>query len=76
MAFSAGADSFPPFLFCLFNCAARRASWSQAVASPAWQLILSFLADGPLLALGVAERDVTYRLETDDSVKFSDLRKV
>jgi RNA polymerase sigma-70 factor, ECF subfamily len=34
------------------------------------------LADGPPLAPRVAERDVTHRLETDDSITFSDLRKV
>ena len=33
-------------------------------------------ADGSPLALGVAERDVTYRLETDDLVMFWDVRKV
>jgi pyruvate/2-oxoglutarate dehydrogenase complex dihydrolipoamide dehydrogenase (E3) component len=35
---------------------------------------LGKFADGPLLAPGVVERDVTYRLETDDSIMFSDLR--
>jgi hypothetical protein len=33
------------------------------------------LADGPPLAPEVAERDVTYRLETDDSIMFSVLRR-
>ena len=41
-------------------------------------LLLSFqsFADGPPIAHGVAERDATYRLETDDLVMFSDVRKV
>ena len=41
-------------------------------------LIPSFesLANGPPLASGIAERDETYRLETHDSIMFSDLRKL
>jgi hypothetical protein len=41
-------------------------------------LLVSFQSfeNGPPLAPVVAERDVTYRLETDDSMMFSDVRKV
>ena len=37
-------------------------------------LLLSFqsFADGPPIAHGVAERDATYRLETDDLIMFSE----
>ena len=45
--------------------------------APFRPLLLSFqsLANGPPLAAGVAEGHVTYRLETDDAIMFSDLKK-
>jgi hypothetical protein len=47
-------------------------TYTFRAASPSFQS----LANGPLLAPVVAERDVTYRLETEDSIMLSDLRKV
>jgi hypothetical protein len=44
--------------------------------SPLLFCLFNLLRNGPPLAPGVAERDVTYRLESDDSIMFSDLRKV
>ena len=38
-------------------------------------LLFQSLTDGPPLAPGVAEGTVMYRLETDDAIMFSDLKK-